>query len=140
GGPPSRALRVVAGAEPVHDDDRVVAEHPRVVTARERRHGARPPHELRAVAHPDRELPGDVVLEVRRLAAVGLGDRPDVVRPAPSRLEDEPPDLGVPHFEDLRVSVRELADLVRLPEVPVLGVLHLDPSFPYPRLWTILTY
>jgi TetR/AcrR family transcriptional repressor of nem operon len=71
-----------------------------------------------------------VVLEVRRLAAVGLRDRLQVVRPAPSRLEDEPPDLRVRHLEDLRVAVRELADLVRLSEVPMLGLLHLDPLLP----------
>jgi hypothetical protein len=38
------------------------------------------------------------------------------------------------------MAVRELADLVGLREVPVLGLLHLDPSFPYPWVDGILTY
>jgi len=32
------SLRVVARAEPIHDDDRLVADDPRIVSARKRRH------------------------------------------------------------------------------------------------------
>ena len=77
---------VVAGAEPVDDDHRLVADDPGVVAARQRGDVAGAGDELGAVVHADREPPAHVVLEVRRLAAVGAGDRLHVVRPAPARL------------------------------------------------------
>ena len=62
-----------------------------------------------------------MVLEVRRLAAVRPGDGLDVGRPAPARLQHQAPDLGAADTENLRPSVRELADLVGGVEAAMLG-------------------
>jgi hypothetical protein len=62
---------------------------------------------------------------MRSLAALGLRDGLDVVRPAPPRLEDEAPDLGSSDVEDLGSAVRELARLIRTLEALVLCVVHL---------------
>src|SRR6185437_17035759 len=84
---------------------------------------------LGAVIHPDGETTTEVVLEMWRLAAVGTGDRLDVVGPLPARLEGQPADLGAPHRDDLGLAVREVAPLVRAPEALVLGlVLHVGSS------------
>src|SRR3954465_11730829 len=64
--PGALLLCVVAGAEPVDDHDRFVADPPCVVTAGQRRDVAGPGDELGPVVHADGQLPGDVVLEVRR--------------------------------------------------------------------------
>ena len=125
--PGSHPLRVVAGPEPVDDHDGLVPDDPRVMPARERRDVARLGRELRAVVHADREAAGHVVLEVRRLAALRPGDRLQIVGPTPPWLEHEPADLGIPHLQDVGVPVRELADLVRVAEPSMLGLLHRDP-------------
>src|SRR5919201_2546897 len=119
----SAVLRVVTGAVPVDNHRRLVADHPRVVAARQRGDLARAGDELGAVVHADRELAADVVLEVRRLAAVRSGDRFDVVGPAPAGLEGVSADLAVADLEDLGAAVGELARLVGLPESLVLGLL-----------------
>ena len=102
----------------------VITDHPGVVPARQRRHVSRPSDELGAVVHPDRQPAGDVVLEMRRLAARRLGDRLDVVRPAPTRLENEPPDFAAADVQDLGPTVRKLAGLVRRLKGLVLRRLH----------------
>src|SRR5690606_11422097 len=90
----------------------------------------RPGDELRAVVHADREPPGHVVLEVRRLAAFGLGERLHVVRPAPAGLEHEPADLAAADLDDLGPAARKFAQLVRMLESLVLTLAHgFPPSF-----------
>src|SRR5271165_4374040 len=101
------ALGVVARADPVADD-------PGVMSARKRCDVARAGDELRAVVRPDRETSGHVILEVRRLAALGLGDRLDVVRPAPARFEDEAPDLASADVKNFGAPMRKVPGLVRL--------------------------
>src|SRR5919197_6679877 len=116
-------LRVVAGAVPIDDHDGLVSDDPGVVAARQRGDLAGAGDELGAVVHADRELAADVVLEVRRLAAVRCGDRLDVVGPAPAGLEGVPADLAVADVEDLGAAVGELARLVGLPDSLVLGLM-----------------
>src|SRR5919108_1394899 len=120
---PSAALRVVARPVPVDDHDRLVAHDPGVVAARERSDVARTGNELGAVVHPDPQPAAYVVLEVRRLAAVGARDRLHVVRPPPAGLQDEPPHLAPADLEDLGAAVRELAGLVGMLEVLVLRLM-----------------
>jgi hypothetical protein len=93
------------------------------VAARQRRDVAWLRDELGAVVHLDREPPGQVVLEVRRLAAVRLGERLDVLRPSPSGLEDEASDGASADVEDLCATLRELTRLVGLREGLVLAAL-----------------
>src|SRR5918912_464732 len=119
----SAAFRVVAGAVPVDDHDRLVAEDPGVVAARQRRDVTGAGDKLGAVVHPDRQPSRDVVLEVGRLAAVGTRDRLDVVRPAPARLQNQPPDLAAADLENLGAPVGKLARLVGRLEALVLGVV-----------------
>src|SRR5579859_1219138 len=88
-GPP----RVAACAEPVDGHHGLLADDPGVVAARKGGDVTRAGDELRAVVHPDRRPAADVVLEVRRLAAVGAGDRLHVLRPPPPRFEHQRPDL-----------------------------------------------
>jgi hypothetical protein len=82
------------------------------VAGRQRRHLAGASVELLAGRRADPQHARDVVLEVRRLAPVGAGDRPDVGRPAPAGLEREPADLGAADrsrssrpFGNVRVSL-----------------------------------
>src|ERR1700752_185400 len=91
---PFSTLGVVAGAVPVDDDRRLIADNPGVVAARKRRDVARAGDEFRAVVHPYSEPAAHVILEVRRLAALGLCDRLDVVRPAPPWLKNEASDFA----------------------------------------------
>src|SRR5271165_3761599 len=108
------ALGVMARANPVDDDGWLVADDPGVVSARKRCDVARAGDELRAVVHPDRETSAHVILEVRRLAALGLGDRLYVVRPAPARFEDEAPDLASADVKNFGAPMRKVPGLVRL--------------------------
>src|SRR3954449_6430467 len=126
---PSGALGVVAGAEPVHDDRRLVAHDPGVVAAGQRGDVARLGDELGAIVHADRQPAADVVLEVRCLAARRVGDRLDVGGPGPARLEHRPADPAAADLEDLRVAVGELARLLRRAEALVLGLLHGSPPW-----------
>src|SRR3954462_3274979 len=126
---PSVALGVVAGAEPVHDDRRLVAHDPGVVAAGQRGDVAWLGDELGPVVHADRQPAADVILEVRCLAARRVGDRLDVIGPAPARLEHEPPDLPAADLEDLRAAVGELARLLRRAEALVLCLLHGSPPW-----------
>ena len=116
------SLRVVRGAPPVDDDDRLVADDPGVVPGRQRGHLPRHRVELVAVVGADPQRAGQVVLEVRRLAPVGAGDRLDVDGPAPTRLKGEPADLGPGDPDEVEPSVGELAGLAGAPEVlPLVG-------------------
>ena len=95
------------------------------MTARKRGDVAGLRDELRSVVHQDPKASADVVLEMRSLAALGLRDGLDVVRPAPPGLEDEASDLGSSDVEDLGSAIRELARLIRTLEALVLCVVHL---------------
>ena len=63
----------------------------------------------------------------------GARDRLDVLRPAPSRLEDQAPDVAAADVQQLDPAVGELADLVCLREVAVLCRCHVRaPTRPTP--------
>src|SRR5438309_7739840 len=111
---------VVAGAVEVDHDRRLVADDPGVVAARQRREVSRAGHELGAVVHADAKPPAHVVLEVRGLAACGLRDGLDVVRPAPAGLEDEAANRRASQGQQLGMPVLELTDLLGLDEALVL--------------------
>src|SRR5580692_1564514 len=106
------ALGIVAGAPPVDDDDRLVADHPGVVPWRKRGHLAGARVELGAVGQLDAQSPGDVVLEVRGLAQVGARDRLDVTGPAPPGLEHQAAYVAAADVQQLDLAVGEGADLV----------------------------
>ena len=72
---------VAARAEPVDGHHGLFPDNPGVMAAWQRRYISRAGDELVAVIHPDRQLPADVVLEVRRLTARGAGNRPHVFGP-----------------------------------------------------------
>src|SRR5690348_12734600 len=86
----STCLRVVARPVPVDDDDRLVAQYPRVVAPWQRGDVSGLGDDLGAVVHADRQPAAHVVLEMRSFAAVGIRDRLDIVRPAPPRLQHQP--------------------------------------------------
>src|SRR5690242_1472213 len=88
------ASGVVNHALKIDDDGRLIADHPGVVTARQQRDVAGPAIEFRAIIHADAKHASDMILEMRRLAACGLGDRLHRSRPAPAWLEDRAADHG----------------------------------------------
>ena len=55
-----------------------------------------------------------MVLEMRGLAALGLGERLHRSRPAPARLEDAAPDGRASHRDQFQPPLREFPDLVGL--------------------------
>jgi hypothetical protein len=65
-----------------------------------------------------------VILEMRSLAGLGIGDRLDVAGPAPSWLERIAPDLAVADLDDLGPSVWELPDFVGFCKRSMLGFVH----------------
>src|SRR5512135_889132 len=105
--------------EIIDDDRRLVADHPRVVAGRQQRDVAGAELVFAAVVHPYAQTAGHVVLEVRRLAALGSGDGLDVGRPAPAGLKGGATegDAAESHQPDLTAG--EGAHLVR----PVEGLL-----------------
>ena len=76
----SRTLPTSRRARPA-----LVADHPGVVPLGHRHRVAGATLEAAAIGHLDAEGAGNLVLEVRRLAQVGAGERLDVARPAPTR-------------------------------------------------------
>ena len=58
--------------------------------------------ELGAIGHHDVQRSGHVVLEMRRLAELGAGQRLDVVRPAPPGLQGETADFGAADLEEVQ--------------------------------------
>jgi len=109
---------------PVDERDGLVTHYPGVMTGREVCHGAGSDFELLPVLHLDVQRPGGVVLEVGRLAPPRAGDRLDVDRPTPPRVQHEPADYAAIHVQDLRLTMVEASDLIRSSEVPVLGLCH----------------
>src|SRR5450755_3079193 len=128
-GTTSAPLGIVARPVPVDDHHRLIAHDPRVMPAGQRGDVPRLGDHLAAVVHPDRELTTHVILEVRRLAAVGPSDRPDVIRPAPARLKGHSAHFGATDRENLCPPVRKLARLVGLSKALVFGLV---PHMPCP--------
>src|SRR5439155_4191383 len=85
----SGGLGVIAGAVEVDHHRRLVADDPGVVAARQGGKVSRPRHKLGAVVHADAKPPAYVVLDMRCLAACGLRDWLNVVRPAPAGRSEE---------------------------------------------------
>src|SRR5579884_2597001 len=113
------ALGVVGEALPVDDHHGLVTDHPGVVSRRGDHHVAGPELVLGAIVHADAHASRDDVARVRALAALGLGDRLDVLRPAPARLEDRTAhDALAADVDDLQLAavVLEGAHLVRCVE------------------------
>ena len=77
---------IVAGAEPVDNDNRLISDDPCVMPGRKEGHVARTKLELGSVRHFHMQPARHVVLEVGSLAPFRLGDRLDIVRPFPSFL------------------------------------------------------
>src|SRR5581483_10016379 len=71
----SSRFRVIEHALEIHDHRLLVADDPGVVAGGEERDVAGFAVEFGAVVHFDADDAGDVILEVRRLAALCLGDR-----------------------------------------------------------------
>src|SRR6185312_15309726 len=115
------AFRVVEHALEIHDDRGLVADDPRIVAGGQQRDIAGLAVELGSVIHEDAKHPGDVVLEVRRLAALRHRDRLHRARPAPAGLEDRAADGGPADANQLDAALREFADLVGLAEMLELG-------------------
>jgi hypothetical protein len=80
-------------------------------------------YEFSAIVHLDGESAGHVILKMRGLAAVGLGDGRDVGGPAPARFEHEAADLGSADTENLRSATRKFADFIGLGKGLMLGLL-----------------
>lgn len=74
---------------------------------------ARASVELGAIGHLDVQCALDVVLEMRRLAQLGIGQPLDVGGPSPARLQAEPADLAASDAEQIDPAEVEAADLVR---------------------------
>jgi len=84
--------------------------------------------ELTAVTHDDVQCALHVVLEVGGLAQVRAGQRLHVLRPPPSGLEGEPPDLAVADTQQVELTPLEGPDLVRGGERLLLGLGHVAAS------------
>jgi hypothetical protein len=80
------------------------------------------------VGHDDVQPSAQLVLLVRGHAELGAGDRLHVLRPTPTGLEGDPPDLGTPgKVDQLHPPVLSFADLVWSVEGHLLyglGVAH----------------
>src|SRR5207244_12026899 len=81
-------LGVALGLTQAEVDADLVPDHFGVVARRDGEHLPRPDLGLRAIIHDDPHPSRNRVAQVGNLAGVGLGDRFDVRRPAPARLED----------------------------------------------------
>src|SRR5690242_2651657 len=95
-------LGVIGKALPVDHHAGLVTDGPRIVTGSHDREVAGSVVHLFAVVHDDLHPSRDEVPHVRSLTAVGPGDRLDMFRPLPTRLERRPsnaPRLHVHEFE-----------------------------------------
>src|SRR5207248_2172513 len=120
GTPPASPLGVRGRAPELDTDGGLVADDPSVVAGRDQVRAAGLDVDLRAVVVLDVHRAGDQIAKVLGLAAVGLGDGLDALRPLPSRLEREPADLGAADVYDLDAGLVGRADLIR--RVHVLAV------------------
>src|SRR5919108_518625 len=85
----SAVLRVVAGAVPVDNHRRLVADHPAVVAARQRGDLARAGDELGAVVHADRELAAQLARRSSPASVEPSSRLPSIPRQT-ARFEREP--------------------------------------------------
>lgn len=111
----STALRTfceVDHALEIDDDGGFIADHPGVVAGRQEGHIAGIALDFGAVVHFDHQDSGDMILEVGRLAALGLGDRLDTGRPAPARLQSRPADGGASDVDQFDFSPIPHSDLL----------------------------
>jgi hypothetical protein len=77
-GAASERLRVIDHALKIHHDRRLVPDNPRVVAGGQLGNIARLAISLSAVVYSNSHHAGNVILKMRRLTALGLGDRPDI--------------------------------------------------------------
>src|SRR5450631_1399831 len=80
--------------------------------------------ELAAVGHLNVQRPLGVVLEMRRFAQLGAGDRFDVFGPAPARLQCQAADLAVADVDQVDRAAFEGARLVWGVEALLLGLVR----------------
>src|SRR5215217_8534447 len=75
------------GAHDLEPDRRLVADDPPVMSGRNLVDVSRAKLHLRAIVHTNAEPSGDQMTHVMRQAAIRAGERFDVLRPPPPRLE-----------------------------------------------------
>src|ERR1700687_4061401 len=89
----------------------------------QRRDVARASDEFRSIIHPNGKLSGHVILKVRSLAARGLGDRFDIIRPSPTRVKNQATNLSAANSENLGFPVWEISNFFGTGERLVLSFL-----------------
>jgi hypothetical protein len=121
----SDGVRVASGiidhALEIDDNGGLIADHPGVVTARQERDVAGPAIEFRAVVHADAQHASDVILEMRCLAACGLGNWLDRGRPTPTWFEDSAANYGAADLDQFQTALGKLAHFLRRAEALELG-------------------
>jgi hypothetical protein len=91
---------------------------------------------LRAIVHNDLHLTRNYVPGVAHLAAIALGEGLDVLRPLPSRLQEESRYFEVGDGGDLHLALSEFSDLIRIVQALLLNSwrchnkLPLSTAFP----------
>src|SRR6478752_5062 len=98
------ALRVVGEALPVDEDTVLLTDRPGVVAGSHRGEVAGAVLDFLTVVHHDLHPAVDEVAKMRGLAAVGAGDRLDVLRPAPAGPEDRPADRVFRQVDELELA------------------------------------
>src|ERR1017187_1733461 len=129
-GPPdqqSSSLGVVARAVPIHHYDGLVTDYPSVMTARKGGHVARSSDEFGTVVHQYCYLPAHVILEVRCFATLRFCDWLDVIRPSPSRFQDQTANLAATDSQNLGSPILKLSNFVGLCEALVFRFVHQNP-------------
>jgi len=106
----SARLGVVLHARKIEHYTRLISHNPTIVSGGNRHDVAGSELELAAVVHHNLLVPGENVTEVRGLAAICAGDRLDVLRPTPARLDVALPTTPSPI---LRISTRPLSAIGR---------------------------
>ena len=101
----SARLGVVLHARKIEHYARLISHNPTIVSRGNRHDVAGSELELAAVVHHNLLVPGENVTEVRGLAAICAGDRLDVLRPTPARLECGFADNAVADLEDLNPTL-----------------------------------
>ncbi len=117
-------LRVLQHPLEIHHHHGFVADNPPIVARRQQRDITRLAIELRAVIHAHAQHARNVVLKMRRLAALRFRHRLYGRRPSPSRLEDGPADGRTAYSNQFHASLRKLAHLIRLPKTLYLCLCH----------------
>src|SRR5438270_2830688 len=122
----SARLRVTLQTAEVEHHAGLLADDPGVVPRRHVKRLAWPELALAAVVHPQRHAAFQDVADVVYLARIGPGDRLDVLRPAPARLEDAAPDRVAVQVDQLDAAraLRELPHLIRVLEALSSKLCH----------------